>query len=157
MKTLASLIAGLVLTAAPGAFALSATQTVLKEIRTEDAAGNVSVDYVDASLVTPGETVIYRLDYVNDADEPVTDMVLTMPVPVEVAFRDGSADRAGTQTLYSADGGNSFSTRDALIVRRDDGSELRAEAADITHVRWIFSEPLAPGSSGDIAFAGLLK
>lgn len=95
-----------------------------------------------ATLVILGETVVYRLDFINDEDEPVTDMVLTMPVPAEVTLQDGSADQDGVDTYFFADGGQTFSRRADLMVATDDSTMASATAADDTHIRWMSVDPV---------------
>lgn len=157
MKALFSAVTLLLFATAPTALALSATQTVLKEIRTTTPSGDIATRYIDATLVIPGETVVYRLDYINDQTEPVTDMVLTMPVPAEVTLQDGSADQDGVDTYFSADGGQTFTPRADLMVATDDGVMAPAEAADITHIRWVSIEPVAVEARGQLEFKAVLK
>lgn len=157
MKALSTALALIILTTAPSALALSATQTVLKEIRTTTPSGEVTTRYVDAKLVIPGETIVYRLDYMNDSAEPVTEMVLTMPVPAEVTFQDGSADQDGMETYFSTDSGQSFSARAALMVDTGDGVMAPARSEDITHVRWVSNRPVAVAADGQLQFKAVLK
>lgn len=157
MKAFSTALALLIFATAPSALALSATQTVLKEIRSTAPSGDVTTRYIEASLVIPGETVVYRLDYINDQDTPVTDMVLTMPVPAEVTFQDGSADQDGIDTQFSADGGLTFTHRADLMVAVESGVMAPAAAADITHIRWVSIDPVAVEARGQLEFKAVLK
>ncbi|GHB04876.1 hypothetical protein GCM10009069_29270 [Algimonas arctica] len=157
MKALSTALALIILATAPSALALSATQTVLKEIRTTTPSGDVTTRYVAAELVIPGETIVYRLDYVNDSAESVTDMVLTMPVPAEVTFQDGSAEQAGMETSFSSDGGQTFFARPALMVDADEGVMVPASAEDITHIRWVSNITVASNEDGILQFKAVLK
>jgi uncharacterized repeat protein (TIGR01451 family) len=157
MKALSTALALIILSASPSALALSATQTVLKEIRTTTPSGEVTTRYVDATLVTPGETIVYRLDYLNDSAEPVTDMVLTMPVPAEVTYQEGSADQDGMDIYFSTDGGESFSSRTDIMVDVGDGVMAPALSEDITHVRWVSTRPVAVSAEGILQFKAVLK
>lgn len=145
------------LSTATTAHALSATQTVLKEIRSTAPSGDVTTRYIEASLVVPGETVVYRLDYINDQDAPVTDMVLTVPVPAEVTFQDGSADQDGVDTQFSADGGLTFTRRADLMVAAESGAMVPAGPDDITHIRWMSVDPVAAEARGQLQFTAVLK
>lgn len=157
MKAVFSAVVLMMFATAPSALALSATQSVLKEVRTTTPSGDVTTRYIDATLVIPGETVVYRLDYVNDQDAPVTDMVLTMPVPAEVLFKEGSAEQDGMETYFSTDAGQTFSARAELMVALDDGGVAPAAAADITHIRWVSSRPVPAEADGLLQFKAVLK
>lgn len=157
MKALSTVLALIILATAPSALALSATQTVLKEIRTTTPSDEVITRYVAAELVTPGDTIVYRLDYLNDSAEPVTDMVLTMPVPAEVIFQDGSAEQAGMETSFSSDGGQTFFARAALMVDTDEGVMAPARAEHITHIRWVSNSTVASNEDGILHFKAVLK
>lgn len=139
------------------ASALTAEQSIAKEVQTVDASGNTVVTYEPAILVVPGETVVYRLDYENNGVDPVSNMVLTMPVPKEILFQDGSAHKEGTTTVFSVDKAASFTSRDGLIVEAVGQDKKPADAADITHIRWMFEVPLQPGEAGQLSFKGVLK
>ncbi len=142
---------------APLCFALTANQTVQKEIIITQPDGTTEVEYGDASLVTPGETIIYSLNYENNKTEPVSDLVLTMPVPEVITYIEGSAERAGTSVVYSADQGATFVTRGKLLVYSDGDISQVATANDITHIRWTLQTPVVPGQTGILSFKGVLK
>ena len=54
------------------AIALDAEQRVLKEITVTQADGTKKKKYVNADLVTPGDTVVYALVFRNDERSPPT-------------------------------------------------------------------------------------
>ena len=139
------------------ASALTATQTVEKEIVVTNDDGTETLKRVEAASVVPGERVVYSLNYVNDADDAATDLVLTMPIPQQVEFMEGTADKSGSVVTYSADGGQSFAPRQAVMVQTDDGQWVRAGSEDITHVRWLVAGPVGSGEAGTLAFKGVLK
>ncbi len=150
---------GLALTAALAfslpAMALTASQTVQKEVITTAEDGTETITYQSADMVTPGERIAYTLNYVNDKAEPATNLVLTMPVPDVVVFVEGSARGDGTLMSFSVDGTN-FQTRDALTVVSN-GAVRPASAEDISHIRWNITGPIDPGAAGTLAFSGTLK
>jgi len=139
------------------AMALSASQTVEREVIIKNADGSQTVKREKADMVTPGDKVIYSLNYHNNEDKLAENIVLVMPIPAEVKFLEGSAEATQARTAYSADGGKTFTGRAELIVTRADGSTSTAKAEDITHIRWIVGEGIAPGASGTLSFAGRLK
>lgn len=143
--------------AAPTASALTATQSVFKEIVKTNAAGEQSYERVDANTIIPGDRVIYALSYANDAAEAADDIVLTMPIPEVINYIDGSANTDVANILYSVDGGASFGARTVLMVLGDNGVMRPASSEDITHIRWSLTEPISPGEQGELSFTGLLK
>jgi len=138
-------------------YALSASQTVEKEVVVQMPDGTESVSRVAADMVTPGERVVYTLNFTNDDARPATDLVLTMPVPQEVRFMEGSASNTNMAPVYSADGGNNFSSREQLRIRDSDGVLQAASSGDITHIRWTVPGPLAIGETGNLSFKGILR
>ena len=139
------------------AHALSAIQKVEKEVVTTNAAGEKIVSRVPAERVTPGETVIYTVEFLNDSDAPATDLVLAMPVPTDIEFLEGSADRPGATILYSTDGGSTYASRDALALPAVDGGTRGARSEDITNIQWTIKGPVAVGQSDRVVFKGRLK
>ncbi|RYD87030.1 MAG: hypothetical protein EOP61_36370, partial [Sphingomonadales bacterium] len=113
--------------------------------------GEAHVSLVEATAVAPGDIVVIRIAYHNASDAPVGDIVISNPVPQHLRFmsvRDGAA-------MVSVDGGKTYGALVDLKVK--DGAELRpAVAADVTHVRWTFREPLPAGAQGSVAFAARL-
>jgi len=150
-------IAATSLTTSITASALTAKQSVEKEIVVQMPDGTQSITREPAELVVPGERVVYTLSYTNDDAAPATDLVLTMPVPSEIKYMDGSADVDGAKVVYSADGGQTFSLRTALRVVGDDGNSRTAISGDITHIRWTVAGPLAVGETGELSYKGVLK
>ena len=156
MRALISAICLPLAFAALPASALTATQTVEKEILIQNPDGTETRLRKPATTVAPGERVVYTLAFTNDEAEAATNLVLTMPVPAEVTYIDGSADKPGAVMTVSTDGGNSFTPRGAATVM-EGGAPVRATAADITHIRWTVAGPVAPGESDTLAFKGVLE
>ncbi len=157
MKTLARLaVISSVLAFAAPALALTATQTVQKEVISVGADGAERYTYESADLVTPGERIQYALNYENDSTDTATNLKLTMPVPEVVIYNEGSTS-GGTATTYSVDGGKTFSDRDSLVVAMDNGETRPANAGDISHIRWNIAGPVSPGEVGSLSFSGTLK
>ena len=138
------------------ALALTAEQTVEREVVVRNADGTETFKRVKADTVIPGERIVYSLNYYNDLDKPAENIVLVMPVPGEVTFLDGSAEQAGVRTTFSADGGQSFANRDDLAVKTADNSTRPAQAEDITHIRWVVAA-VNPGERGSLVYKGRLK
>ena len=142
--------------AAP-AFALTATQVVEKEVVVKQENGDEKIERVAAELVVPGERIIYTLNFVNDDAEPATDLVLTMPVPAEVDYMDGSASKKDMRAIYSVDGGQTFLPRGERKIKETDGSYRSASAEEITHIRWVVPGPVPAGAQGQLSYKAILK
>lgn len=139
------------------ATALTATQKVEKEISVKQADGTTLTQRVSADEVTPGEKVVYTVNFMNDSADPASDLVLAMPVPADIRYLEGTADREGAIVRYSVDGGSSFVQRSALTVPSVGGGTRPANADDITHIQWRIAGPVAVGASDEVAFKGRLK
>ena len=139
------------------AAALEAEQRVLKEVTVTQLDGTEKKSYVDADLVTPGDTVVYALVFRNDQPAPAEDIVLVMPVPSEIAYIEGSSTTRLATADFSADGGTTFAARERLSVTQSDGSVRAASTDDITHVRWSVARAIQPGETGQLWFRGVLK
>ena len=137
--------------------ALSATQKVEKEISIQQEDGTVKTRLVSAAEVTPGEKIVYTVAYTNDTSEEATDIVLAMPVPADVRYLEGTADRPGAIVRYSTDGGASFVDRNALVLPAVGGGTRVASADDITHIQWRIPGPVASGTSDEVSFKARLR
>lgn len=152
-----SIIAAAVLASAASASALTATQTVEKEITVQQADGTSVTKLVSSDNVTPGEKIVYTVAFTNDSTEAATDIVLAMPVPSDVRYLEGTADRDGAVVRFSADGGTSFVERDALVLPAVGGGTRAASSDDITHIQWRIPGPVPAGAQDKIAFKARLK
>lgn len=150
-------VSAAVLALGVSASALTASQKVEKEITIQQADGTSVTKRVNADDVIPGETVVYTVSFVNDSPEEATDIVLAMPVPSDVRFLEGSADRSGAIVRYSADGGASFTERDALALPAVGGGTRAANSDDITHIQWRIAGPVLVGSGDEVAFKARLR
>ncbi len=139
------------------ALALTASQTVEREVIVRHADGTQTVKLVRADKVTPGDKVVYSLNYFNDEAEVAENIILVMPIPNEVQYLDGSAELDSVKTTYSVDAGQTFVDRAALRVTLTDGSTRIASADDITHIRWAVASAVAPKTGGKLSFSGRLK
>lgn len=135
---------------------LSATQTVERMVTTTEDDGTVKVSFVEATTVIPGETLVYWLNYDNEADVAAENVVLTVPVPADVTYVEKSASAAPVAAMFSVDGGQTFSSRGELTVSAG-GVERTALAEEITHIRWSFAEPIPAGESGQLGFQAVLN
>ena len=150
-------VSAAILASGVSANALTATQKVEKEITVQNTDGTNSTRLVSAAEVTPGEKIVYTVAYTNDSTAAATDIVLAMPVPADVRFLEGTADRPGTIVRYSADGGVSFAEREALVLPAVGGGTRAANSDDITHIQWRIAGPVPVGTSDEITFKARLR
>jgi uncharacterized repeat protein (TIGR01451 family) len=110
------------------------------------------------SVVVPGDKVIFTLSYANLGSEPAAGFRATNPMPGAVHFSSAAEDWAEV----SVDGGQVWGKLDALKVAvaatpTTPASTRAATAEDVTHVRWIFAQPIAPGAKGSVSYRGVVK
>ena len=144
LTTLTTALAALALPAM--AEGLTAEQLVEKRILVTDETGAETESFVPADMVAPGDTVRYVLAYENDGAEAAEAVVLTMPVPDETDFLEGSVMSGGARISYSYDEGLSFIDAPAP-----------AEGENPTHVRWTFEDPIPGAATGAVSFQAKLN
>ncbi len=135
---------------------LTATQTIERRTLVEAADGTVTPVYVPAEQAAPGDQVRYVMTYANSGPAAADAVVLAVPVPAAIRYVENSATMADALVAFSADGGQSFAPRGDLTVSVDGVSRV-ALSEEITHVRWSFTRPVAPGQSGMLSFDGVLR
>ncbi len=139
------------------AYGMTASQTVEVEREVTQADGSIEVITTAPDVVLPGDTLIYSVNYFNDKDEVTNNFRIDMPIPAEVNYLEGSAQRENALILFSVDNGQTFAPRESLTVDIDGGGRRRANSDDITHIRWTLTEDVNPGDRGKMSFKGLLR
>ena len=105
-----------------------------------------------------GRTLLIRHEEIPDYMD-----AMTMPFTLnEEWVFDVLTVGSTIQATLVVDGGKSWGKLADLkvSVAGKDGAAatLRAAAAeDVTHVRWIFAKPIAPGAEGTISYRGMVK
>jgi uncharacterized repeat protein (TIGR01451 family) len=123
------------------------------EVKVKDEkTGKEETKRVPAAKVPPGVAVIYTLHADNKGSKPAEDVVVTDPIPEHMDYVDGSATSQGARLTFSADGGKTWTARDKAMVKGKDGAMRVATAQEITHLRWQFEKPIAPGESRAVEF-----
>ena len=135
---------------------LQAEQVVERATVSVDANGQETRTYALATEVAPGDEVRYSLAYENTGDTPAEAVNLVMPIPAEVTYIEASASTDQGEVTYSADGGESYAARAALMVGAGDAARPAA-ADEITHIKWAFAEPIAAMASGQVSFSAVLN
>ena len=148
---LLALLSATAATAAPNDVTLN--NAVFVEHVRVDAQGHRTVALDPPAVVTPGDHLVFVLTYHNGGAQPATGFAVTNPIPAAVAFE--RSDDASA--MVSVDGGRSWGPLATLTVAQPDGSRRPAVAADVTHVRWTFSQPIPAGAEGRLTFRGVVK
>lgn len=109
-------------------------------------------------VVVPGDRVLFKLVYANRGSEAASDFRAVNPMPAPVRFVAAAEDWAEV----SVDGGKNWGKLETLTVpvAAAEGAPATSRAAtpdDVTHVRWVFTTPIAPGASGTISYRGVIK
>jgi uncharacterized repeat protein (TIGR01451 family) len=139
--------------AALAADAVALSSTVFVERESRDADGRIKTELAAPKLVTPGDRLVFILNYRNVGAEPATNFVVTNPLPEAVAFVGTPDERA----LFSVDGGRSWGALATLTIREKDGQLRSARPSDVTHIRWTLQKPLAAGAAGKLSFRGIVR
>ena len=106
----------------------------------------------DASVVVPGDHLVFSTQYRNAGTQPVTNFVITNPIPAAVTVAPDSAAALNV----SVDGGKTWGRLVALTVPDGKGGKRAAQAGDVTHLRWTL--PLvAPGASGKDGYNAIVR
>ncbi len=147
--------------AAPAGKAPVSLSSDVKIERTElDAAGKEKTVLLNPKdvIVVPGDRVVFTLNVSNAGVEPASGFRATNPIPGPVTFIAVAEDWAEV----SVDNGTSWGKLTTLSVKAkaaDTGAEIvRAAAAeDVTHVRWVFADAIAPGAKNSVSYRGVVK
>jgi len=149
------------------AYAQSAPASPVKlnsEVRIErtetDAAGvEKQVLYTPKDVaVVPGDTVLFTLLVNNTGTEPAAGFRATNPMPTSVGFVSVSEEWAD----LSVDSGVNWGKLPELKVKSKDpvtAAEVERPATpeDVTHVRWVFPDVIAPGVQRTVSYRGVVK
>jgi uncharacterized repeat protein (TIGR01451 family) len=120
-----------------------------KKVVTTDAQGKQQIAWKPLKgsvTVQPGNVLRYTVASMNAGDKPAKNLVVTQPVPKQTSYVLTSAQANGAALTFSIDGGKSFVEKPMVKVKLADGKEeLRpAPATAYTHIRWDYSNSLAP-------------
>jgi len=116
--------------------------------------------WVEAQAVLPGETLKYTVRYVNQGDQPATQVRIENPIPELSSYVADSAVGDGTVIVFSADKGVEYSPPDQVtyeVALFGGGKDRRLAGPErFTHIRWLI-ERVPPGSSGEVSFQVLVE
>jgi uncharacterized repeat protein (TIGR01451 family) len=119
--------------------------------------GKKEIKRMPAKKVAPDGEVIYTTTFKNTIDKTISNIVITNPIPANMAYTNDSASGANTEITYSVDGGKSYDAATKLTVKAADGKARPAQAADFSHIRWVYKGDLATGKSSEVGFKAKVK
>jgi uncharacterized repeat protein (TIGR01451 family) len=138
-----------------GALAQTNAVKLAGEVKLEKVVvvnGAEKVTLVEPAVVVPGDRLLFSTRYENSGAQSAENVVVTNPLPSAVALANDSA--AGLSV--SVDGGKSFSQLASLTVADGKGGMRPAQAADVTHVRWVLAT-VAPGANGTLTYRAVVR
>lgn len=130
--------------------ALSSAVFLEKTVADDDGRSRIVLE--EPKVVTPGDRLVFILNYRNVGNAPASDFIVTNPLPMAVAYQ-GGADSG----QVSIDGGKSWGTLPALKVHDADGRWRSARPEDVTHVRWALKQAIPVGGQGKLSFRGTVR
>ena len=138
--------------AAETAPAVVIASDVLVERTIKEADGTSRTERVAADRVVPGDRLVFRTTYRNDAANDARDFVITNPLHPAVQLAPDAAEGL----TVSVDKGRTWGKLADLAVPAADGGTRPAIRDDVTHIRWTVGV-IAPGQTGERAFAVIVK
>ncbi|MCX7284928.1 MAG: hypothetical protein NTX28_12935 [Novosphingobium sp.] len=137
---------------APGAPAVAIDSDVLVERTVKDANGTSRTERVAADRVVPGDRLVFRTSFRNDAAKDARDFVITNPLHPAVQLAPDAID----DLIVSVDKGRTWGRLSGLEVPAPDGGMRPATRDDVTHIRWTLGI-VAPGQTGERSFAAIVR
>ena len=110
--------------------------------------------YAAPDVVVPGDRVRITLTFTNGGAAPAADVKIVNPIPEGLTF-DGTSDPK--DFTVSVDGGKIFGALETLTVPVAGAAPRAATAGDVTHVRWLWSNPVPAAAARSVAFFGKVK
>ena len=100
-----------------------------------------------ATVVNPGEILDWTMTSENSGNAPALNYKAVGHIPRGTEFVAGSAKADGAKTVFSIDGGKSYSPQPMIEEKQPDGSVKRVPAPSsmYTEVRYEWADPLAQG------------
>jgi len=133
--------------------------TAEKEIRfLKD--GKMVLERLPAEKTTPGDVLVYTIDYRNAGRIAVEDAVIVDPLPRGIVYLANTAEGQDADVTYSIDNSRSWHKPPIMMpVKKADGSvESKPVSTErYTHIRWVIKKPVQPGQSGRVQFRATVK
>ena len=100
---------------------------------------------------SPGDVVEYRLIYTNNAEQPLSGLEITGPIPANTAYlKDSAATDVDAAFMVSIDDGSSFEAEPVTrTLTGPDGQtqNVIVPPSDYTQLRWVPKNGIQPGQA----------
>jgi uncharacterized repeat protein (TIGR01451 family) len=136
---------------------LELRNAVFQEVDVTAPDGTTHKERVPAAKVVPGSEVIYVITYKNTGKQPAADVVITNPIPTELAYKPELGPATSATPEVSVDAGKSWGALASLTVKGPDGKPRAAQGSDVTHVRWKIGAPVRAGEQGSVSYRAVLE
>jgi uncharacterized repeat protein (TIGR01451 family) len=153
VKLLIAFAALLMPSALLAADSVALSSIVFVEKTIADADGKTKVTLHEPKIVTPGDRLIFILNYQNKGSAAANNFIVTNPLPSAVAYQ-GTADATAE---VSIDGGKIWGALTALKVADGPSRWRSARPEDVTHVRWTMKQAIPAGAQGKLSFRGVVR
>jgi len=100
-----------------------------------------------AEAINPGEILDWTITSENDGNAAALNYKAVGHIPRGTSFVAGTAKADGAKTVFSIDGGKSYSDQPTIEEKQPDGTVKRVSApvAMYTDIRYEWADPLAEG------------
>jgi len=105
------------------------------------------VELAKSTVVNPGEMLDWTMTSENSGNAPALNYKAVGHIPRGTEFVADSAKADGASSVYSIDGGKSYSPQPTIEEKQPDGSVKRVPAplSMYTDIRYEWADPLAQG------------
>jgi len=112
-----------------------------------------------AAAVKPGEVLDWTITSENAGNAAAQEYKTVAHIPRGTIFVAGTAKANGAKSVYSIDGGKSFTDQPTIEAKQSDGTVKRiaAPVAMYTDIRYEWSDPLAVGGKLSAAYKVRVK
>jgi uncharacterized repeat protein (TIGR01451 family) len=112
-----------------------------------------------ATVVNPGEILDWKIMSENGGNAPAFAYKTVGHIPRGTTYVSDSAKADGAKTVYSIDGGKSYSAQPMIEEKQADGSVKRVPApvSMYTEIRYEWADPLAPGGKVSASYKVRVK
>ena len=124
----------------------------VKLVRVRSVGGVKTEEQVEPKVVVPGDTLVFSTRYRNEGALPVTDFVVTNPIPAAVMLAPQDTERR----VISVDGGKTWGFLEQFQVDDGKGGSRPATSADVTHTRWKLAL-IEPGATGVLSYKAIVR
>ena len=110
---------------------------------------NGQEEMIATQEASPGDVIEYRLVYTNEAEQPLSGLEITGPIPANTAYlKDSASADVNAEFTVSIDDGSSFEAEPVTrTLTGPDGQKQNVivPPSDYTQLRWVPENGIQPG------------